>query len=284
MAKRLQIELPEHVYADLVNLAQAIRQPPEEMAAEWVTMAVSALTGRPIQMAKSMSTGIPRGLSERISPSNAPDAPGAGRGKRPEKQDQIPPRTPNKEAANSIYQLKVTLKDSKPPIWRRIHVPGIITLLKLHGALQVVMGWDDNHLHQYIVDGVFYGTRDREFEMIDSGTEIVNERGVKLCQIAPDVGSRFVYEYDFGDGWQHQVVVEKLLPAKPGAAYPVCIAGKRACPPEDVGGVWGYSDFLKVIRDPSHPERDEMLKWAGGDFDPEEFNMEEVNDALKRIR
>lgn len=161
-------------------------------------------------------------------------------------------------------------------------MPGSITLVKLHRVLQVVMGWEDYHLHQYIVDGVFYGTKDPEFEVI--GTETVNERGVKLYQIAPDLGSRFIYEYDFGDGWQHQVMVEKLLPAKAGAIYPVCITGKRACPPEDVGGVWGYSDFLQVIRNPSHPERDEMLEWAGGEFDPEAFDLEEVNDALKGVR
>ncbi|MBF6613855.1 MAG: plasmid pRiA4b ORF-3 family protein [Chloroflexi bacterium] len=208
------------------------------------------------------------------------DLPSTRGGKRSHGKGALP--APNKEAAKAIYQLKVTLKESKPPIWRRIQVPGSITLAKLHRVLQVVMGWEDYHLHQYIVDDVYYGTRDPDFEAI--GTETVNERGVKLYQIAPDVGSRFVYEYDFGDGWQHQIVVEKLLPAKAGATYPVCIAGKRACPPEDVGGVWGYSDFLQVIRNPSHSERDEMLEWAGGEFDPEAFDPDDINDALKQVR
>ena len=163
-------------------------------------------------------------------------------------------------------------------------MPGSITLLKLHRVLQVVMGWEGYHLHQYIVDGVYYGTRDPEFEL--PGMEMENERGVKLYQIAPDVGSRFVYEYDFGDGWQHQIVVEKLLPPIAGndGKYPRCIAGKRACPPEDVGGVWGYGDFLKVIRNPAHEDRDGMLEWAGGDFDPEEFDLEDINNALKKVR
>jgi len=285
MVKKLTIELPDDIQAAMLVLSQVTRQSPEEMAAEWVTMAVTAITGKPLQVAKSMAMGsplgapmaMPLGMLLGFDPYDKPSTRG---GKRPQAKDALP--APNKEAAKAIYQLKVTLKESKPPIWRRIQVPGSITLVKLHRVLQVVIGWEDYHLHQYIVDGVFYGTKDPDFEVI--GSETVNERGVKLYQIAPDIGSRFVYEYDFGDGWQHQVVVERLLPAKAGATYPVCIAGKRACPPEDVGGVWGYSDFLQVIRNPAHPERDEMLEWAGGDFDPEEFDMEYVNDLLKRVR
>lgn len=293
MVKKLTIELPEDIYAAMLILSQVTRQSPEEMAAEWVTMAVTAITGKPLQIAKSMSLGNPLATPMDMPPGNPlgnplgmllgfdlHDKPGTRGGKRPQPKGAL--TAPNKEAAKAIYQLKVTLKESKPPIWRRIQVPGSITLVKLHRVLQVAMGWEDYHLHQYIVDGVFYGTRDPEFEA--TGTETVNERGVKLYQVAPDVGSRFVYEYDFGDGWQHQVVVEKLLPAKAGATYPVCTAGKRACPPEDVGSVWGYSDFLQVIRNPAHPERDEMLEWAGGEFDLEAFDLEEVNDALKRVR
>lgn len=285
MTKNLQIELSDDIYAAMLILSLVTRQSPEEMAAEWVAMAVTAITGKPLQVAKSMSMGSPLGtplgnilgMATGIGPYDMPRTRG---GKRPQAMGAVP--APNKEAAKATYQLKVTLRESKPPIWRRIQVPGSITLVKLHRVMQVVMGWEDYHLHQYIVDGVYYGTKDPEFEVM--GTETVNERGVKLYQIAPDVGSRFVYEYDFGDGWQHQVVVEKLLPAKAGATYPVCIAGKRACPLEDVGGVWGYQDFLQVINNPSHPEREEMLEWAGGEFDPEVFNLEEVNDALRRVR
>jgi hypothetical protein len=287
MVKKLQVEISDDIFEAMVILSQVMRQAPEEMASEWVTMAVTAITGKPLQVAKSMSIGMPTGVRVGMDmgmPTGIKpyDMPGTRSGQR--SQAKGPHRTPNREAANLIYQLKVTLRDSKPPIWRRIQVPGSITLLKLHRVLQVVMGWEDYHLHQYIVDGVYYGTRDPEFEL--PGMEMENERGVKLYQIAPDVGSRFVYEYDFGDGWQHQIVVEKLLPPIAGndGKYPRCIAGKRACPPEDVGGVWGYGDFLKVIRNPAHPDRDGMLEWAGGDFDPEEFDLEDINNALKKVR
>ncbi len=293
MVKKLTIELPEDIYAAMLILSQVTRQSPEEMAAEWVTMAVTAVTGKPLQIAKSMSMrslfatpvdmplenplGNPLGM---LLGFDRHDTPSKRAGKRSQAKSALP--ASNKEAAKVIYQLKVTLKESKPPIWRRIQVPGSITVVKLHRVLQVVMGWEDYHLHQYIVDGVYYGTKDADVEVI--GSETVNERGVKLYQIAPDIGSCFVYEYDFGDGWQHQVVMEKLLPAKAGATYPVCLTGKCACPPEDMGGVWGYGDFLQVIRNPSHPEHDEMLEWAGGSFDPEEFDMEYINGLLKRVR
>jgi hypothetical protein len=293
MTKKLQIELPDDIHVAMLVLSHVMRQSPGEMAAEWVTMAVTAITGKPLQLAKSMSMGSPlgtplgeqpgkqSGMATGIGPYDMPPTRG---GKRSQAKDAVPVPvpSPNDEAAKAIYQLKITLRESKPPIWRRIQVPGSITLIKLHRVLQVVMGWEDYHLHQYIVDGVFYGTRDPDFEAI--GTEAANERGVKLYQIAPDAGARFIYEYDFGDGWQHQVVVEKLLPAGPGATYPVCIAGKRACPPEDVGGIWSYDDFLDVIRNPSHPEHDELLEWAGRDFDPEKFDLDAVNSALKQVR
>lgn len=272
MAKKLQLELPDDIYDDLVNLAQIIKQLPEQMAAELITTMIGAITGKAIQ--------IPGGKNVGISPYSS----GSTGGRKKVGGSARAGPTPNKEVANLVYQLKVTLKESKPPIWRRIQVPGNITLLKLHRVLQAVMGWEDYHLHQFVVDGVFYGTRDPDFQV--SGMETVNERGVRLYQIALDVGSRFIYEYDFGDSWYHQIVVEKLLPPEAGASarYPTCIAGKRACPPEDVGGVWGYESFLEAIRDPAHPEHEELLGWAGGSFDPEEFDLEDVNDALKRVR
>jgi len=95
---------------------------------------------------------------------------------------------------------------------------------------------------------------------------------------------KFLYEYDFGDGWEHELLVEKILPAEPGVGYPRCLKGKRACPPEDVGGVWGYADFLEIMRDPNHPEHEDMLEWVGGEFDPEVFDLEEVNAELEEMR
>jgi hypothetical protein len=184
-----------------------------------------------------------------------------------------------KPADTPIYQLKVTLKESKPPIWRRILVPGDISLSKLHQILQIAMGWEDSHLHQFIVGGTYYGEPDPGFR-----DEMKSERRVKLNQVAPHEKGRFTYEYDFGDSWEHQIVVEKIVPPEPGARYPVCTAGTRACPPEDCGGVWGYESLLEAIADPNNPEHDEMLEWVGEDFDPDAFDLEEINERLKRIR
>lgn len=178
-----------------------------------------------------------------------------------------------------VYQLKVTLKESKPPIWRRVLVPGSVTLYKLHQILQSVMGWEDYHLHQFTVDGIRYGEPDPDF-----GLDIKSERRVKLNQIAPEVKDRFVYEYDFGDSWEHQILVEKILPPQPGARYPICIAGKRACPPEDCGGIWGYADFVEAVQDSRHPEHNAMRDWVGRPFDPEAFDIDAVNQVLKGIR
>ncbi|HRV94457.1 MAG TPA: plasmid pRiA4b ORF-3 family protein, partial [Anaerolineae bacterium] len=105
----------------------------------------------------------------------------------------------------------------------------------------------------------------------------------RLNQIAPGEKTKFVYEYDFGDSWEHVILVEKILPPEPGVHYPRCIKGKRAGPPEDVGGIWGYEDFLEAIKDPKHPQHEAMLEWAGDDFDPEAFDMSGVNEALEKL-
>jgi hypothetical protein len=180
-----------------------------------------------------------------------------------------------------IYQIKVTLKDTKPPIWRRLLVRSDSTLGDLHTIIQAAMGWWDYHLHQFIVGEIYYGVPDPEY---DDYLEMRDEQNITLGQVAPREGARFDYEYDFGDGWEHQVLVEKILPPEPGASYPLCIKGRRACPPEDVGGTWGYADFLDAIRDPEHPEHDSYLEWIGGEFDPEDFDLEEVNGALSELR
>jgi len=178
-----------------------------------------------------------------------------------------------------IYQIKVTLQESKPPIWRRIQVPSDITLAKLHRILQVVMGWSDSHLHQFTVGETHFGEPHPDYFF-----EMHNEKRYKLNQIVPGEGFKFDYEYDFGDSWGHVLLVEKILPAEPGAQYPVCLKGVRACPPEDVGGIWGYQGFLEAIRDPDHPEHDQMLEWIGGEFHPLAFDLEAVNRGLKRLR
>lgn len=178
-----------------------------------------------------------------------------------------------------IYQLKVTLRHSKPPIWRRLQVRSDTTLYKLHHILQIAMGWTNSHLHQFIAYGVYYGEPDPYLEM-----DVVSERRTRLHQIVSDVKDKFLYEYDFGDGWEHEIVLEEILAPEPKVRYPRCLKGKRACPPEDVGGVWGYDEFLDAIQNEDHPEHATYCEWIGDTFDPEAFDVEEVNEVLKQIR
>jgi len=185
-------------------------------------------------------------------------------------------------SAPQVYQLKITLLGSQPPIWRRFQVPNDMNLAKLHQVIQYVMGWDDSHMHQFKVGQIYYGTAYPDD--FDDMPETRDERKARLQEVASRPKAKFVYEYDFGDSWEHEVVLEKILPPEPGVKYPVCIEGKRACPPEDCGGVWGYSDFLEAIQNPDHPDHEDMREWIGGSFDPEAFHMEAVNKALKRIR
>ena len=177
----------------------------------------------------------------------------------------------------SIYQIKVSLKDAKPPIWRRLLVPSNLTLGQFHRVLQISMGWMDSHLHQFISDGILYGMSGEE---LDFGMEIENENKFKLSQLLKKEKDSLLYEYDFGDGWEHKVTLEKILPYDNKTELPKCIKGKLACPPEDCGGIWGYYDLLETINNPENPEHEEMLEWLGGDFDPEALDLEEINKLL----
>ncbi len=180
-----------------------------------------------------------------------------------------------------VLQIKVTLRDSQPLIWRRFQVRSDITFVKLHRILQRVMGWEDAHLHEFVVRDERYGVPDEE----DVGPRKTrDERKYKLSDVVPAEGSQFAYNYDFGDYWQHVLVIEKTLPPQEGAQYPVCLAGARACPPEDVGGISGYENFLQAINSPDHPEHGEYLEWIGGDFDPEAFDVDGVNQRLRRLK
>ena len=182
---------------------------------------------------------------------------------------------------DQIYQIKVTLADSQPPIWRRIQVKSDITLAKLHRVLQMVMGWTDMHLHQFAILEKRYGVPDEE----DVGpTETKDEGKYKLHDLVRGEDSRFSYDYDFGDNWEHELLIEKVLPDEKGVRYPLCLDGARACPPEDVGGTLGYKHFLEVIRNPTHPEHKEFLDWISSEFDPEEFDVDEVNHILRSVK
>lgn len=184
-----------------------------------------------------------------------------------------------KVARSPVYQLKVSLKGSKPPIWRRLLVPSAVSLAQLHRVLQLAMGWTDSHLHQFEVHGQFYRVPDPEF---GKGTK--NEARVRLADVLTREKDGMTYEYDFGDGWEHKIVLEKILETHETPAVPRCIGGARACPPEDCGGVWGYMELLAALRDPSHESHDEMREWLGEDFDPEHFDVGETDALLASLR
>ena len=177
-----------------------------------------------------------------------------------------------------IYRIKVTLRHIAPPIWRRIEVPGDIKLGKLHDVIQIAMGWTDSHMHGFRAGHVNYGAPNPDFP-----DDTQNECNVRLDQIA-DEEDTIIYDYDFGDSWEHDLKIEKTLPPEPGTHYPRCLKSSRACPPEDCGGPPGYERLLEALRDPKHDEHEEMREWIGGDFDPEAFDLDEVNQVLKRMR
>lgn len=204
-----------------------------------------------------------------------------------------------------IYELKITLRNSKPPIWRRIAVAADICLSDLHRVIQVVMGWDDCHLHQFVVPNTQPKPTREELASLDwqaryerltirrdrcwsdlrmevEGAE--DEKKMRLCELAPAVKSKFIYEYDFGDGWNHQIEVVKIGPLVEGVKYPACLDGKFACPPEDCGGIWGYYEMLEVIKNPKHERYEELSDWLGENFDPERFDLDEINKILAKLQ
>ncbi len=160
-------------------------------------------------------------------------------------------------------------------------MPSDIGLADLHWVFQVAMGWTNSHLHQFVSGRTLYGMQDDDLGMgLDLDVEDENE--YKLSELLRKEKDSLRYEYDFGDGWDHKVVLEKILPDDGSIRLPSCVKGKRACPPEDCGGIWGYEGLLETIKDPSHPEYGETLEWLGDDFDPERFDLEEVNGILAK--
>ncbi len=178
-----------------------------------------------------------------------------------------------KHSAADVVSLKVTLRGVQPPVWRRLLMSGTMTLSDLHQAIQAAMGWRDCHIHAFDIDGQPYGDRRTTDDIADESRLTLN--GLLKSGIA-----RFGYAYDFGDTWEHAVAIEKTQPAVSGSSYPVCVAGKRNCPPEDCGGSWGYQHLMAVLADPEHPERSEQLEWIGEEFDPDAFAIETANTML----
>jgi hypothetical protein len=182
----------------------------------------------------------------------------------------------------ALYQFKITLRDSDPPIWRRIQVQDC-TLDELHEHIQTAMGWTNSHLHQFHIKGERYG----DPELLNDGFEdfaCIDSTKTILSDILPKTGKRFsfAYEYDFGDGWQHEIVFEGCPKVDPKAKYPVCLEGERACPPEDCGGIWGYAEFLEAIGDKKHERHEELLEWIGGRFDPEAFDPDAATKNMRK--
>ena len=180
-----------------------------------------------------------------------------------------------------IYQLRITLSESEPPIWRRVAVDGRSSLGQLHTVIQIAMGWTDSHLHAFHVGGSQYGQHHPELD--GWGPEMLDEERFALEQVAPAAGDALIYEYDFGDGWEHQVEVEEVGEPEAGVSCPRCLEGERSCPPEDVGGIWGYMEFLQAYLDKDHPEHATYVEWIGPGFDPGHFALDAVNKDLARL-
>jgi hypothetical protein len=183
---------------------------------------------------------------------------------------------PTKTAARGPVSLKITLRGIKPPIWRRVLVPRSMTLGDLHVAIQVVMGWQNGHMHAFEVAGEQYGER-------GSLEDASDEDRLTMGGLVKLGINRFRYTYDFGDDWEHEILIEKAPPRSDAKTFPACVAGKRNCPPEDSGGPFGYEDLLIVLKDPNHPDHAEQSEWIGEEFDPEAFSVATADATLGEV-
>lgn len=181
-----------------------------------------------------------------------------------------------------LYQFKITLRGIQPPIWRRIQVKDC-TLDKLHEHIQTSMGWTNSHLHRFEIGGVCYGDPELLCEGFLDDEPPVNSLRIKISQIVPPDGKRFRfdYEYDFGDRWRHSILFEGCLRAEKVLRYPLCVEGQRACPPEDVGGISGYDDYLKTLSDPENEDWEEMSDWRGP-YRPEHFDPQAATKDMRK--
>ena len=243
---------------------------------EELSMAVSFLVVGPLMKgegAPDRELAAVFGIGDRTPlPSNVIAFPGTYR------PDGSPAPAKRQREFGGVYQLKITIQNIKPRIWRRVLVDGSSTLDQLHLVIQAAFGWWNHHLHEFEFDGIRYGvpdpdddwgmpTRDGQFTPLDSVTT---------------EGSTFDYTYDFGDGWTHRVVVEKVMPAA-GLTVPACTGGRRACPPEDCGGPWGYQELLDILADPTHEEHRVQLEWIGHPIDPEAFDPSDFEAKLREV-
>ena len=181
----------------------------------------------------------------------------------------------------AIYQLKIILNNSNPPIWRQFLVKSNILLPDLHKIIQTVMGWNNSHLHEFDINGKIYGLPENDDEFEDEN-RITDYSSIKLDSVISKENEQFIYEYDFGDYWQHTIQLEKILPVEKKVYYPKCIGGERHCPPDDCGGIHGYEELLTIIKNPGNEEYEGMMEWLGGEYDPEDFKLDEINKSLRQ--
>ncbi|MFF8883156.1 plasmid pRiA4b ORF-3 family protein [Streptomyces flaveolus] len=189
-------------------------------------------------------------------------------------------KTPQTAPGKTVHKIKITLRDSRPPIWRRLQVPSGITLRELHDVIQAAFGWEDYHMWAVETGQDRYGVADRDLGIRSAASK-------RLGQVAPHTGDRLRYTYDFGDDWEHDILIEDITEAEPDTAYPRCLTGRRACPPEDCGGIWGYDYLVEILADPQHEEHEDRLEWLSLDsadqFDPTAFDAAQVNSALSAL-
>jgi yecA family protein len=198
-------------------------------------------------------------------------APASSRTRAPKRE---PKKRQARPATGTIHRLKIQLREVKPAVWRRVEISSDAKLPALSRALLAAMGWTDTHLHAFRIGRDQFGTKDDDWS-----DDTHDERRYTVADLLPRAGDYLDYDYDFGDGWSHRVTVEAIVPPDATARYPRCTAGRRACPPEDCGGPYGYENFLRAIADPRHPEHEELMEW-GGPFDPGAFDLEETNRGI----
>ena len=184
------------------------------------------------------------------------------------------------------YQLRIALRRTRPPIWRRVLVPPSMHLDALHRLIQVVMGWEDSHLHMFSKGDRHYSSPSPwgdDFGMPGTPRDL-DARKCRINQLLKREKDWMTYMYDFGDSWEHKITLQKILPYDRTVRLPACTGGRRQCPPEDCGGVWGYYEMLETLKDPNAPDHEDFKEWLGEDFDPEVFSPRAVDMVLGKMR
>ena len=194
-----------------------------------------------------------------------------------DQQDQLRPVRRYRTETQQVYQLKVTLKDIRPPIWRRLLVPDF-TLDDLHETIQIAMGWETYHLYSFEI-----GTKQYTHPQMDEGElNMEDSTATMLSNVLYKAKQKLIYTYDFGDNWKHEIVVEKIEQPEAVQRLPIVVKGVRACPPEDVGGWWGYAEYLEAMANPRHERHEEFMGWRGP-FNPKAFDADAANETLRKV-